>query len=71
MWGITRDGQGCHHLPPTPQLWSMRQTKVTSSLNTTSTLLTITLAAYRVIHLYREPSTRMSIMGTDDEPANK
>jgi hypothetical protein len=20
-WGITRDGQGCHHLPPTPQLW--------------------------------------------------
>jgi hypothetical protein len=21
-WGITRDEQGCHHLPPTPQLWS-------------------------------------------------
>jgi hypothetical protein len=21
-WGITRDGQGYHHLPPTPQLWS-------------------------------------------------
>jgi hypothetical protein len=19
MWGITRNGQGCHHLPPTPQ----------------------------------------------------
>ena len=22
MWGITKDGQGCHHLPPTPQPWS-------------------------------------------------
>ena len=20
-WGITRDRQGCHHLPPTPQPW--------------------------------------------------
>ena len=20
-WGITRDGQGCHHLSPTPQPW--------------------------------------------------
>ena len=20
-WGITRDGQCCHHLPPTPQPW--------------------------------------------------
>jgi hypothetical protein len=20
-WGITRDGQGYHHLPPTPQPW--------------------------------------------------
>ena len=23
MWGITRDGYGCHHLPPTPQLGGM------------------------------------------------
>jgi hypothetical protein len=21
IWGITRDGKGCHHLPPTPQPW--------------------------------------------------
>ena len=62
MWGITRDGQGCHHLPPTPQPWGTRQTKVASSLDTMSTLLTTTLAPYRVIHLYQEPSTRVSAM---------
>jgi hypothetical protein len=52
MWGITRDGQGGHHLSPTPQLWSTRQTKVTSSLDTTSTLLVTTLASARNFHLY-------------------
>ena len=38
MWGITKYGHGYHHLPPTPQPWDMRQTKVTCSLDTTSTL---------------------------------
>jgi hypothetical protein len=56
-WGITRDGQGCHHLPPTPQPWGTRQTKVGSSLDTMSMLSTTTLVLYRVIRLYREPST--------------
>jgi hypothetical protein len=37
-WEITRDEQGYHHLPPTPQLWGTRQTRVTSSLDTTSML---------------------------------
>ena len=69
--GITRDRQGYHHLPPTPQPWDMRQTKVSSSLDTMSTLSTITLAPYRVIRLYQEPSTRVSAMGTNDEPASK
>jgi hypothetical protein len=45
--------------------------KVASSLDTTSTLLTTTLALYRVIRLYREPSTRVSAMRADDEPASK
>ena len=43
-WGITWDEQGYHHLPPTPQLWGTRQMKVTSSLDTRSTLLFTTLA---------------------------
>ena len=42
--GITRDRQGYHHLPPTPQSWGTRQMKIASSLDTTSTLSTITLA---------------------------
>ena len=61
----------CHHLSPMPQPESTRQTKVASSLDTTSTLLTTTLASIRVIRLYREPSTRVSSTGTDDEPTNK
>jgi hypothetical protein len=44
---------------------------IASSLDTTSTLLTTTLASIRVIRLYSEPSTRVSTMGTDDEPTNK
>ena len=32
-WGITKDGQGWHHLSPTPQPWDMRQTKVTSNID--------------------------------------
>jgi hypothetical protein len=51
----TKDGQGCHYLPPTSHPWGMRQTKVASSLDTTSTLSTTTLASYRVIHLYQGP----------------
>ena len=70
-WGITRDRQGYHHLPPTPQQEDTRQTKVASSLDTTSTLSTTTLAFARNIRLYQESSTRASAMGTDDEPANK
>jgi hypothetical protein len=54
--GITRDGQGYHHLPPTPQPEGMRQIKVASSLDTTSMLSTTTLALRRVIHLYQGPS---------------
>jgi hypothetical protein len=50
--GITRDGQGYHHLPPTPQPEGTRQTKVASSLDTMSTLSTTTLALCRVIRLY-------------------
>ena len=44
-WGTTRDGQGCHHLPPTPSdRGEGMQTKVTSSLDTTSTLSITALA---------------------------
>ena len=43
-WGIIKDEQGYHHLLPTPKSESMRQTKVASSLDTTSTLSTTTLA---------------------------
>jgi hypothetical protein len=53
--GITRDGQSCHHLSSTPQLWGTRQTEVASSLDTTSMLLTTTLALRRVIRLYQDP----------------
>ena len=66
-----RDRQGYHHLPPTPQLESTRQTKVASSLDTASTLLTTTLAAAKNIRVYQESSTRASAMGMDDETANK
>jgi hypothetical protein len=69
-WGITKDGQGCHHLPPTPQQWDMRQTKVTCSLDTTSTLTVTTLVLARNFHLYQESSTRPPIMRTDDDPAS-
>ena len=54
-----------------PSPCSTRQTKVASSLDTTSMLLTTTLALYRVIRPYREPSTRVSTRGMDDEPTNK
>jgi hypothetical protein len=33
--GLQKDGQGYHHLPPTPQPWGTRQMKVTYSLDTT------------------------------------
>ena len=62
-WGITRDGHGCHHLPPTPQPWGTRQTKVASSLDTMSMLSTTTLASARNIRLYQESSTRASATG--------
>jgi hypothetical protein len=53
-WGITKDRQGYHHLPPTPQPSNMRQMKVTCSLDTTSTLIATTLALTRKFHLYQE-----------------
>jgi hypothetical protein len=55
-WGVTRDGQGYHHLSPTAQPKGMNQTKVTSSLDTMSMLSTTTLALHRVICLYLGPS---------------
>jgi hypothetical protein len=71
MWGITKDRQGYHHLPPTPQLWDTRQTKVTCSLDTMSTLTATTLALARNFRLYQESSTRAPVTRTDDEPASK
>jgi hypothetical protein len=50
--GITKDGQGCHHLLPTPKLWDMRQTKVMCRLDTMSTLTATTLALARNFRLY-------------------
>jgi hypothetical protein len=41
------------HLPPQPE--DTRQTKVASNLDTTSTLLTTTLALITVICLYQGP----------------
>jgi hypothetical protein len=71
MWGITKDGYGYHNLPPTPQSWGMRQMKVTSSLDTTSTLLVTILALARNFYLYQVSSTRASAMEMDNEPASK
>jgi hypothetical protein len=42
-WGITKDGQGYHHLPLAPQPRDTRQMKVAFSLDTMSTLSTTTL----------------------------
>ena len=70
-WGITKDVQGCHHLPRTPQPWDTRQMKVTCSLDTTSMLTVTTLALARNIHLYQESSTRATVMRTDDDPASQ
>ena len=59
-WGTTRDGQGCHHLPPilTDRGEGM-QTKVTSNLDTTSmlsiTTLTLTPSTTRAFRL-EQPS---------------
>jgi len=47
MWGITKDRQGYHHPLPTLQPRGMKQMKVTSSLDTTSTLFVTTLANSR------------------------
>ena len=66
--GIMKDGQSCHHLSPTPQLVGTIQTKVASSLDTTSTLSTMTLALARNIRLYQESSTRASTMGWMTNP---
>ena len=67
-WGITKDGQGCHHLSPTPQPWDTRQMKVMCSLDTKSMLSTTTLASARNIRRYQESSTRASVTGTNDKP---
>jgi hypothetical protein len=69
-WGITKDGKGYHHLLPTPQPWNTRQTKVTCSLDTTSTLTATTLVLARNFCLYQESSTRASAMRIDDELAS-
>jgi hypothetical protein len=43
IWRITKDQQGCHHLPPTSNKpWDIRQIKVTLSLDTMSMLLITT-----------------------------
>ena len=70
-WGITRDGHGYHHLPPTPQPWGMRQMKVTSSLDTMSTLSITTLALYRNFYLHQESSTRAFATRMNGEPTIK
>ena len=70
-WGIMKDGQGCHHLPPTPQPWDMRQMKVMCSLDTTSTLTSTNLALARNFRLYQESSIRAPTTRTDDEPTSK
>ena len=45
MWGTTKDGQDCHHLPPTPtDHGEGMQTTVASSPDTMSTLSITTLA---------------------------
>jgi hypothetical protein len=67
-WGITRDRQDCHHLPPTPQLWGTRQTKLTFSVDTTSTLSITTLAFMKCYLSLTGPSTRSSATEIDDEP---
>jgi hypothetical protein len=71
MWGITKDRHGYHHLSPTSQLGDTRQTKVTCSLDTTSTLTITTLALARNFCLYQESSTRAPITRTNNEPASK
>ena len=70
-WGIMKDGQGYHHLLLTPQPWDTRQPKVTSSLDTMSTLSITTLALARNFRLYQESSTRVFITRTNDEPISK
>ena len=66
MWGTTRDGQGCHHLPPTPtDRWEGMQTMITSSLDTMSALSITTLAltpsTTRAIRLEHPSRGRMMI----------
>ena len=53
------------HLPLNPE--DTRQTKVTSSLDTMSTLSLTTLALARNFCLYQESSTRVFALGTNDE----
>jgi hypothetical protein len=70
-WRITKGRQGCHHLPPTPQLWNTRQMKVMCSFDTTSTLTVTTLALAWNFRLYQESSTRALIPRMNDDPASK
>jgi hypothetical protein len=69
--GIRKDGQSCHHLPPTPQPWDTRQTKVTYSLDTTSMLTSTTLVLAKNFRLYEKSSPRAPTTRTDDELASK
>jgi hypothetical protein len=54
---------------PTPRPWSTRQTRVTSCLDTTSTLSVTVLASAKNFRLYQESSTRTSTMRMDNELA--
>uniref|UniRef100_K4AJE1 Uncharacterized protein n=1 Tax=Setaria italica TaxID=4555 RepID=K4AJE1_SETIT len=59
----------CHlpYLEP----WSTEQTKVSSSLDTTSMLSITTQALCRIICLYQESSTRAIVTRTNNKPINK
>uniref|UniRef100_K4ALH0 Uncharacterized protein n=1 Tax=Setaria italica TaxID=4555 RepID=K4ALH0_SETIT len=56
---------------PYSQPWSTEQTKVTSSLDTTSMLSITTLVSIRIIYLYKESSTRAFATRTNNEPVKE
>ena len=51
--------------------WDTQHMKVDPNLDTTSTKVTTTLAAYKNIRLSQESSTRVSVQRTNDDPTNK
>lgn len=56
---------------PTPQLWSTRQTKVASSLDTTSMLSATNLALIRVVRLYQGPLLEYPPRGRKTNPQTR